>query len=432
MHELSFYVKIDLIKQLLYNLINNNNIPSIKFKKELIFMSKRTWNQYVVKQQNKSLVLNTIIEDFPISRAEIATHTGLNKGTVSSLVSELIDEELIYESGPGKSSGGRRPVILNFNNVAGYAIGIDLGVNYILGILTDLQGNICHEASLRFDNYSFDFVKEQLFQVIDTLVEKAPPSPYGIIGIGVGVPGIVNNDGKILLAPNLRWNNVDLKEVLKEKYQIPIIIENEANAGAYGEKKYGIGTEKNHIVYVSIGYGIGVGLFLDGKLYRGTNGFSGELGHMTIDLNGKECRCGSTGCWELYASEQALSMYASIMDINSNGDEKITLDYLIDQANSGDEQAIRLFKKVGNNIGIGLNNIVNIFNPEQIIIGGHMLSAKEWLGEALEKQMTQILSFLQNDLQLNYSKLSTHSSAVGVAAFSIEGFINNDIVHESL
>src|SRR5690625_3510134 len=206
---------------------------------------KKTWNQYVVKKQNQSLVLDVIRKEFPISRADISNITGLNKGTVSSLVTDLINKELIYESGPGKSSGGRRPVMLLFNKLAGFSIGIDLGVNYLLGVLTDLEGNICHEKRMKFSNLSYDELMNTLFEMIDQLVDAAPSSPYGIVGIGVGVPGTVSKTGHVLLAPNLGWENVDLKDILQRTYNVPVTIENEANSGAYGEKKFGVGKDSN-------------------------------------------------------------------------------------------------------------------------------------------------------------------------------------------
>src|SRR5690625_3700280 len=196
---------------------------------------KQTWNQHVVKKGNKSLVLDTIKNKSPISRATIATETGLNKGTVSSLVSDLIVDHLIYESGPGESSGGRRPVMLHFNELAGHSIGIDIGVNYLLGILTDLNGNIQQEKIITFNNLSYEKIEQKLFETIDYLIASAPDSPYGVIGIGVGVPGTVDNIGNILLAPNLGWKEINLRKVLQNKYSLPTVIENEANAGAYGE-----------------------------------------------------------------------------------------------------------------------------------------------------------------------------------------------------
>lgn len=391
-------------------------------------MSQKTWNQHVVKKENKTLVLNTIIQLSPISRADIAQRTGLNKGTVSSLVSELLEEHLIYESGPGESSGGRRPVMLLFNQTAGYSIGIDLGVNYLLGMITDLQGNIFKEKVIRFNNLSYEEIKKNLFDMINGLIALAPESPYGIVGIGVGVPGTVSKNGKVLLAPNLNWQNIDLKSVLKEKYNVPIIIENEANAGAYGEKLFGAGKEAKNIVYVSVGIGIGVGLILNNQLYRGNNGFSGELGHMTIESSGAKCSCGNMGCWELYASEQALVKNANRTGLFSSSGEEASLDSLLELAESGDERAIQQFEDIGEYLAIGINNIINIFNPEQIIIGNRMASAERWLKHALEKRMlARTLWFQQRDLEINFSELSTHSAALGITAFVVENFFNSDL-----
>lgn len=391
-----------------------------------------TWNQHVVKKGNKSLVLEIIKDRSPISRAETANLTGLNKGTVSSLVSELLEEQLIYESGPGESSGGRRPVMLLFNQLAGYSIGIDLGVNYLLGVLTDLHGNICHENRIKFSHLSYEEIKNSLFEIIDNLIASAPPSAYGIVGIGVGVPGTVSKSGEILLAPNLEWKNIHLQAILEKKYGLPVVIENEANAGAYGEKKFGAGKDFENIIYVSAGIGIGVGLILNGKLYKGNNGFSGELGHMTIEVNGTKCRCGNEGCWELYASEQALLNSADRLGIELPPNEELTLENLTLLAENGEKETIGLFEQIGDYLGVGINNIINIFNPQQVIIGNRMASSEKWIKEPMNKRMVnQTLWFHQKDLQINFSELSTHSTSLGVAAFSVENFLKVDLQQNS-
>ncbi|WP_142828433.1 ROK family transcriptional regulator [Planococcus soli] len=385
----------------------------------------RTWNHHVVKEGNKSLVLKKIINHSPISRAAVAQEVGLNKGTVSSLVNDLLEDHLIYESGPGKSSGGRRPVMLLFNEKAGYSVGIDIGVNYLLGVLTDLNGNICNEKEVIFKNLTYEEIELQLFNTIDYLIASAPESPHGIIGIGVGVPGIVDNNGEILLAPNLKWKNLNLKLVLENKYHLPVIIENEANAGAYGEKKFGAGKDCEHIIYVSAGIGIGVGLILNGSLYKGSNGFSGELGHMTIQVNGPTCRCGNKGCWELYASEQALLTAAEKMKLPSLAGKELELSDLLALAEQGDPKVISLFEQAGDYLGVGINNIINSFNPQQVIIGNRMASSYKWLNKTLTDRVSnQALWFQQNDLTICFSELSTFSSALGVSAFSIENFLN--------
>ena len=390
----------------------------------LKMIKNKTWNQHEVKKENKSLVLETIRTNYPISRASIANVTGLNKGTVSSLVSDLLEEKLIHESGPGESSGGRRPVMLLFNQLAGYSIGLDLGVNYLLGVLTDLEGNICLEKQVKFNQLSYEEILDELFQMVDYLIEHAPPSPYGIIGIGIGVPGTVSKSGEILLAPNLGWRNVDLLSIMEEKYSLPVIIENEANAGSYGEKKFGAGKDYHHIIYVSVGIGIGVGLILNGELYKGSNGFSGELGHMTIEMDGMKCGCGNEGCWELYASEKALVKNAQDKGLAIPNNREHTLESLITLAKEGNSEAIALFHQIGDYLGVGINNISNIFNPELVIIGNRMADAKDWLMEPLMNRIkSQTLWFQQQNLDINFSELSTHSTALGIAAFSVEKFL---------
>lgn len=375
-----------------------------------------TWNQQVVKKNNKALVLQLIIEKEPISRADIAQVSGLNKTTVSTLVTELLEEDLIFESGPGVSSGGRRPVILHFNKDAGYAIGVDIGVNYVLSVLTDLKGNILIEKNQTVTRTSYATIMSVVQGMIQSLIAEMPKSRYGIVGIGVGVPGIVNNEGAILLAPNLGWSNIQFKEDLEKLYNVPVIIENEANAGAVGEQQFGAGQDQDNILYISAGIGIGVGIIVNKELYKGKNGFSGEMGHMIIDMNGKRCNCGSRGCWEAYASEQALLEMA---------DSRVeSLDELIQLAKNGDKKAKELFETIGNYLGFGINNIINTFNPEQVIIGNRLALAKEWIEAPIRNTVEKhTLSFHQNNLLLNFSKLEKYSTSLGVSAFVVDNFI---------
>src|SRR5699024_167115 len=220
----------------------------------------RTGDQNLVKKINKSIVLHCIEEKGPISRAEISKATSLNKATVSTMVSELIKDNFVNEIGMGKSSGGRKPVMLYFNYHAGYSIGIDLGVNYILAILTDLKGTIVEEISEPLNGTDQETIIQQMNHVIERLVHIAPKSPYGIVGIGIGVPGSVNKEGTILFAPNLDLDQIQLKQIIEHKFAIPTIVENEANAGVYGEQKYGSGKNIDTLIYVSIGIGIGTGI----------------------------------------------------------------------------------------------------------------------------------------------------------------------------
>lgn len=390
-------------------------------------MKGQTWNQHVVKKENKTLVLQTIKEKAPISRASIAQVTGLNKGTVSSLVSELIDEDFIHESGTGESSGGRRPVMLLLNEKAGFTISVDLGVNRILGIMTDISGNRILEKEIAVTDNSLTNVTGNLFTLIDDLKEQAPPSRYGIIGIGVAVPGVVTTGGEILLAPNLGWKKVQLKDILYERYELPIIVENEANAGAYGEFIYGAGQNSQELIYISASIGIGVGLILGGKLYKGLRGFSGEFGHMTIDKDGLACRCGNQGCWELYASEKALLELSE-----QHGLQEPSISKLVKKAEESDSVALQVFEQIGDYLGIGITNIIHIFNPEQVIIGGSLAEGIPLLLPSIKKRIEQnAIGFNLDDVHLNEATLNKYSIVLGITAFNIENFFRSTVKEDS-
>lgn len=379
-------------------------------------METITWNQQVVKKNNKALVLQLIMEKEPISRADIAQVSGLNKATVSSLVNELLAEELIYESGPGESSGGRRPVILHFNKIAGYSIGIDIGVNYVFCILTDLKGTILIEKNRLVNKTPYTATMDIVKEMVQSLMDEMPSSKYGIVGIGVGVPGIVNKEGAVLLAPNLGWKNMNIKKELEDLFHVPVIIENEANAGAFAEQQFGTAQDFQNIIYISAGIGIGVGIILNKELYQGKNGFSGEMGHMIIEMNGKPCNCGSKGCWEAYASEQAL--------LEKAGQHIDSLEALMDLAEAQNEKALELFEEIGSYLGYGINNIINTFNPDQVIIGNRLALAREWIEDSICTTIeSHSLSHHQNEFQLDFSKLGKYSIALGVSAFVVESFI---------
>ena len=380
------------------------------------------WNQQVVKLNNKQIILQAIRDKAPISRADLSQMLGLTKGTISSLVSELIEENLCLESGPGESSGGRRPVMLLFNDNAGYTIGIDVGVHYILGILATLDGAIIRKEKQRTDNKDYPAAVAKIIAMIHDLHQSVPESPYGVVGIGIGIPGIVNNEGDILLAPNLGWEHKNLRQEIENAFSIPVIIENEANAGAYAEKTLGAGQECDNMVYVSAGIGIGAGFILNGQLFKGANGISGEMGHMSIQYDGLPCPCGNKGCWELYASERALLRKAeSLLPDQSD----LSLEDLM---NPEAHDLKPLFDEVGTFLGIGITNIANTFNPEKIIIGNRLAMAKDLMTDSIISTVKKrSLKNSQTDLQISFSNLSVYSAALGAAAFGAEHFLAMDL-----
>lgn len=380
--------------------------------------SKTTGDLAMIKLMNTAIVLESIIEYAPLSRARISEHTGLNKATVSSLVQDLIDRELVVEIGPGQSSGGRKPVMLLFNSSAGYAVGVDLGVNYIRGVLTDLEGKVIEEYEKPLVSQLLQDVLPELISCIEGLIAAMPDSPYGLVGIGVGVPGIVNGQGEILFAPNLGWKHVPLQTMVEDIFRVPVTIDNEANAGAQGEQKYGAGRPYAHQIYISVGIGIGTGIIVNRELYKGASGFSGELGHLSIDYNGKLCRCGNRGCWELYASENALLEEAA-------GTGYSDLESLIAGAEEGEPETLALFRRVGESLGVGIANIVNVFNPDIVIIGNRMSRAQAWISGAIRETVERrTLSQHYNGMGgILFAELHDQSAVRGAAFYAINQFL---------
>jgi predicted NBD/HSP70 family sugar kinase len=390
-----------------------------------------TGDQHLVKRINKSIVLEKIRQESPLSRADISERTGLNKGTVSSLVGELMDDGLVLEIGTGQSSGGRKPVLLVFNNKAGYAVGVDVAVGELRIALTDLSGNIIAERSTPLRKLEAAEVVNHLIIEIEHLIHGAPASPHGIVGIGVAVPGIVNDEGIVLFAPNLDWSQVDIGAALQNRFKIPVIVDNEANAGAVGEKQYGRGQSLSDLLYVSVGAGIGVGIILGGTLYRGMTGFSGETGHTTIEINGKLCRCGNRGCWELYASEQALLEEAaklSLTGVDSNGHD---INSLLELADKGLPEATELFQRIGTYLAVGMTNMIHTFNPKLVIIGNRFAGAGRWLEGPVQREVDRrTLSFHRSGLQLMFSELGSRSAVLGAAYLVISSFFSGAKVIE--
>ncbi len=379
-------------------------------------------DQAFVKKVNQKLLLNEILKNSPISRAKLSEMTGLNKSTVSSQVNTLMKENLVFEIGQGQSSGGRRPVMLVFNKKAGYSVGIDVGVDYINGILTDLEGTIVLDQHHHLECNSPEITKDILIEMIHYFIANMPQSPYGLIGIGICVPGLIDKNQKIVFAPNSNWRDIDLKSFIQKKFNVPVFIENEANAGAYGEKVFGAARNHDNMIYASIGTGIGIGVIINNDLYRGVGGFSGEMGHMTIDFNGPKCSCGNRGCWELYASEKAL-----IKSLQTK-EKKVSTQDIIDLAHLKDIGTLHALQNFGFYLGIGLTNILNTFNPQAIILRNSIIESHPMVLHSIKSEVSsRVYSQLDNSYELLPSFLGKNAPALGMSSIVIDHFL--DMVH---
>lgn len=375
----------------------------------------------LMKSVNKSLILNKIRTDAPISRAQIAKETKLTPPTVSSMVKELLDQGIIRESEYGVSQGGRKPKLLHINSDNFYIIGVDAGPERIEGILSDLSGTILARTSstisLPTTNQAFISL---LIENIDKLIEKQKMGKQKIVGIGIAMHGVVDTDtGTSLFAPNLKLRNIPIKEKLEAEFQLPIQVENDARAMALGEAWFGGHAEFKSMVAVNIGRGVGSGVVIDGKLFHGNQNIAGEIGHMTIDINGSICECGNRGCLQTFITGKAISERAK-KKVTEPMDE-LTGEKVHDLAVNGNQEAIAVFQETGKIIGIGLTNLIHLVNPEKIVLGGGVMKSEEFMLPVIKQTITdRALTTAAKQTEVVVTKLSSDATLLGAVALLLE------------
>lgn len=334
-----------------------------------------------MRQLNKYTVLHWIYTHPHVSRADIAKWTGLNRATVSSLVDELLADDFIQELGQGTSSGGRKPIILEFNARTGFSIGIDVQISSIKTLLTDASGQVIEKRITPVRPPSDDSFREMMLQIIEThvrdILRTCPPSSHGIFGVGIALPGMVDyQTGHVYYLPNVHVENWNFTQALASRIKLPVVIDNDANCGAWAEF---LRKPTDSLVFINAGIGVGAGLILHGQLVRGHHGIAGEWGHTTISATGLLCACGNYGCWELYASERALARYLHEEGVAENDPFVPSFMDRVLQETPQDTRYQRAFTQLGAYLGIGISNILNALNPRYISIGGTIAQAATWV-----------------------------------------------------
>ena len=338
----------------------------------------------MMKSVNKSLILNKIRTNQPISRAQIAKETKLTPPTVSNIVKELLEQEIVKESELGISKGGRKPTMLQINSNRFYVIGVDVGPNTIDCLITDLSGEILERSSSKLNgeltNEQFlTKLKDIIHHIIHSISEQEK-----IIGIGIAMHGVVDvENGISLFAPNLKLSNIPIKEELEKEFGLVVNVENDARAMALGESWFGQYGNLLSMLVVNIGSGVGAGVIVNGKLYHGANDLAGEVGHMTIDINGEICDCGNKGCLQTFATGSAIVKKANQVSHEpiQSGEEVYEL------AKSGKQDYISILEETGRIIGIGLTNLIHIINPELIVLGGGVTKSEKFLLNPIKEEI---------------------------------------------
>ncbi|MGP4077042.1 ROK family transcriptional regulator [Halobacillus sp. K22] len=389
----------------------------------------------LMKSMNRSIILNMIREEGPISRAEIAKQTRLTPPTVSNIVKELINTQFVIETTQGMSKGGRKPTLLEINADQFYTLGIDVGTFHMKFVVTNLFGDLKDVTSLPIGDYpTNEDILSIMKQGIQDLLYSGKNDPGKFLGIGVGMHGIVDPvEGVSLFAPSFQLRHIPIKEELEKDFNMIVKVENDARTMTLGEYWFGNGNDADNMVGVNVGNGIGAGMMVKGRLFHGENNIAGEIGHVTIDLSGPKCTCGNYGCLQTLAAGPAIADRArkelktgkpSIIHDLVDGDfEKVDGQVVYQAACEGDEFSVDLLNQTGRYLGIGLTNLIHTVNPKRIIVGGGVSNAGDFLMKGIEETIqTRGLTEQAKETSIVLSKLGEHASAIGACVLVLEEF----------
>jgi len=388
-------------------------------------------NRDLVRKINRNLVLNLIKSQSPISRTEVAHLSGLSLATISALTAELIEMGLVYEMGEGESTGGRRPVLLRLNHKAGFVVGVKLMEHTVTSALTDLDANVMHHQmtplALPEGERTPDNVLPVLIQAIEATIARAKVDRERVLGIGMGMAGLVNGESGICCySPFFGWRDVEVASPIASHFELPVYLENDVNTLTVAELWFGYGHGVDHFVVVTVGRGIGAGIVVNGQFYRGALGGAGEFGHITLAEGGPACDCGKRGCLEALAADpatvrRAREAIARGEQTALTGPEPLTLEAIVSAADAGDELARRLLADSGRWLGVGIATLVNILNPQLIIVGGEGVHASDWRFGAMRKAIkAHAFNGLADELEIVIEPSGDETWARGAASLVLQ------------
>lgn len=379
-----------------------------------------------LRRHNYSLVLREIAGATGVSRAEVAASTGLTKGTVSTLVDGLIDARLVRELAPERGVVGRprSPLVLEPDGTAG--IGIEINVDYLAACVVDLTGAVRRRWVERGDNR--DRGAADVLSAAAVLGRRAVRAiqreGFSLAGVGVAVPGVVDARGILRIAPNLNgWVDIDVAGYFASRLAGAVRVDNEANLGALGELWFGDHDGADDFLYVSASVGIGAGIVVSGRLFRGANGFAGEIGHVPVDPAGPVCACGSRGCLERLAGSDAILAAAGVADG----------DALVAAAERGDADAVGALRSAGRILGTALAGVLQTTGISVIVLGGLYAAAAPWFAAAVTDELrSRVITSSWSPVRVLVSRLPGDAAVRGAAGQTLQAVLDDPVTHAPL
>jgi len=379
------------------------------------------------KYFQKKSILNFLYSRGSLSNPEICKLANMSSPSIHKLLNELKKEGLVQEEGIGHAIGGRRPNIFGLNPDARVVIGISIGQNFSEVAIFNLRNEIQQEVHI----YETPLENSQafvngLYTYCIRLLNKAKISEEKILGVGIGISGLTDpSTGKSYSW--LNYSSKTVKELFEERFGKPVFVDNDARVMAMGEYVFGSASDKNNVLCLNIGAGIGMGMILNGMVYHGNSGFAGEFGHIKVQEEGELCICGKRGCLETVASGAALvrraieemgaGMTSKIPELTNNEISEINSRTIIEAARQGDQLAIDLLAEIGEYLGKGLATLIHIFNPEAIILGGDMARADQFIIDSIQQTLNKYTIYsIKKDTAIMASSLGEKAAVMGAMA----------------
>jgi glucokinase-like ROK family protein len=386
-------------------------------------------------------ILRLIWREHQISRVDIARKLGLSRSTVTEAVKDLLASRYIAEIGSGVSSGGRCPVVLEFQDNSKFIVGVDVGATHISVALTNLRGKLLNWIEIKHPvREDPKGTWELVIELCKQCIEESELNAGSLMSIGIAFPSPVDPLHPETLSESILpgWDGLSGIEELRSHFNIPIFVDNDANLGALAEHWWGGGRGIEDLVYIKLGNGIGAGYILGGEIYRGAKGIAGEMSHMSININGNQCGCGLKGCLATYLASWAIELRAKDL-LSAYPDSDLNLGelnvWMIEEAAlGGDNLALKLVREASEYLSIAISSIVNLINPSKVIVGGSLSRVGDLLIDPAKDKVRKtnlVPSLSPTDIAV--SELGTKATAIGAATLALkETFSEPDFLNKRL
>ena len=379
----------------------------------------------------KVIAVKTIIRNLyyegTLSNLELSKSLLMTPPSVTTLLNNLIQEGIVTLKGQGSSNGGRKPMLYGLAPDFGYIIGIDMDQYYTKMAVFDMHhANVTPVRSISLKLSNDKQILKIFIAEIQNLIDSSQIDKSKFIGIGISIPGFVNTRLGISYT-FMNYGNASLKKIIEDELNLPVFIENDASVSAIGESRFGIAKGKDNVLVLKIGWGVGLGMILNGQLYRGHAGLAGEFSHIPMVENGLLCSCGKQGCLQTETSALVLAKLAqdgikegkisTLRGMVNENLEKIESDLVIEAANMGDQYSVQILSMLGYKLGKGIAILIHLFNPELIVLGGRLAKAKQFILVPIQQALNKYcIPRLQDNTEIMISNLEDKEGLLGAVA----------------